>query len=144
MFWWPCRVPPDKLDNDISYIPGGQLNTTMVRHSPVARQLFASLSALALLLLSISGAKAQDGVPVGVAESETRTIFSQLQVTGTVTSARSARLSAATSGQVAAISVDAGSRVTTGDVLLTLDPEIPELEYPNWMSPKHCILAVLS
>jgi RND family efflux transporter MFP subunit len=74
---------------------------------------------------------ANDGVPVGVAESETRLIFSQLQVTGTVTSARSARLSAATSGQVALVNVDAGTRVAEGDVLLTLDPEIPQLEYQS-------------
>jgi RND family efflux transporter MFP subunit len=103
----------------------------MVRRLPVAQQLVPGLLALALVLLPAAGVKAQEGVPVGVAESETRTIFSQLQVTGTVTSARSARLSAATSGQVAAINVDAGSRVTTGDVLLTLDPEIPELEYQS-------------
>ena len=48
-----------------------------------------------------------------------------------MTSARSARLSAATSGQVATVAVDAGSRVAEGDILLTLDPEVPQLEYQS-------------
>ena len=95
--------------------------------------LLASRLVVATLLLLVISARtsAQEGVPVGVAESETRLVFSQLQVTGTVTSARSARLSAATSGQVALVNVDAGSRVAKGEVLLTLDPEIPQLEYQS-------------
>jgi RND family efflux transporter MFP subunit len=88
---------------------------------------------LVALVSSPQGGFAQSnaGAPVGVAQSATQAIYRQLQVTGTVTSARSARLSAATSGQVASVAVDAGSRVTQGDVLVTLDPEIPELEYQS-------------
>jgi len=88
-----------------------------------------SLAALLAFAPLTATAQARSGAPVGVAESATQTIYQQLQVTGTVTSARNARLSAATSGQVATVAVDAGSRVSKGDVLVTLDPEIPELEY---------------
>lgn len=93
---------------------------------PLAMLLVSGLLALAPQTAS---AQARAGAPVGVAESATQTIYQQLQVTGTVTSARSARLSAATSGQVSTVAVDAGSRVAKGDVLVTLDPEIPELEF---------------
>ena len=63
-----------------------------------------------------------------VTEALKQPILRQLQVQGTVTSARSAQLSAATSGQVESVMVDAGSRVMAGDVLLTLDAELAQLE----------------
>jgi RND family efflux transporter MFP subunit len=70
----------------------------------------------------------QEGLPVVVTEAAERPILRQLQVQGTVTSARSAQLSAATSGQVESVFVDAGARVIAGDILLTLDAELAELE----------------
>ncbi len=45
-----------------------------------------------------------------------------------MTSARSARLSAATSGLVSALEVDAGSRVKAGQLLLQMDPELAQLQ----------------
>ena len=63
-----------------------------------------------------------------VTEALEQPILQQLQVQGTVTSARSAQLSAATSGQVESVMVDAGSQVMAGDVLLTLDAELAQLE----------------
>ena len=70
----------------------------------------------------------QEGLPVVVIEAAERPILRQLQVQGTVTSARSAQLSAATSGQVESVLVDAGTRVIAGDILLTLDAELAQLE----------------
>ncbi|MEP0203732.1 MAG: efflux RND transporter periplasmic adaptor subunit [Halioglobus sp.] len=89
-------------------------------------------SCIAILMCILLGwsmpAAAQDGLPVVVTEAVELPILRQLQVQGTVTSARSAQLSAATSGQVELVMVDAGSRVMAGDVLLTLDAELAQLQ----------------
>ena len=53
-------------------------------------------------------------------------IYRVLDLTGTVTAMRSARLSAATSGLVADLHVDTGSRVNSGELLLILDPELAQ------------------
>ena len=87
------------------------------------------LALLACALLAwTSLAASQEGLPVVVTEAVEQPILRQLQVQGTVTSARSAQLSAATSGQVELVMVDAGSRVMAGDVLLTLDAELVQLQ----------------
>lgn len=86
----------------------------------VAKHFFATT----LFLLS-SLAAAQ--VPVEVEPAEDRLMISQINVTGTVTSPRTAVLSTAVAGLVADLSVDEGHRVATGDVLLTLDAELAEL-----------------
>lgn len=58
---------------------------------------------------------------------EKRLIVSQINVTGTVTSPRTAVLSTAVSGIVAELTIDEGHRVETGDPLLVLDSELAEL-----------------
>lgn len=73
-------------------------------------------------------AQTRDGVPVVVAPALVAPVYREVQVTGTVTSARSARLSAATSGLVQEIDIDEGSRVAAGDVLLRLDSELARLQ----------------
>ncbi|MFV0276191.1 MAG: efflux RND transporter periplasmic adaptor subunit [Parahaliea sp.] len=85
---------------------------------------------LSACLLSCLPAIAEEprGVPVGVADIQQMTIFRQVALTGTVTAAKAARLSAATSGLVEALRVDAGSRVAAGDVLLELDAELAGLQ----------------
>lgn len=70
---------------------------------------------------------AQEAVPVSVAPVAQRTILRQVPLNGSVTATRSARLSAATSGLVLKLNVDAGSQVDTGTVLLELDPELAGL-----------------
>tara|TARA_R110002110_G_scaffold91264_3_gene237671 strand:+ start:3195 stop:4274 length:1080 start_codon:yes stop_codon:yes gene_type:complete len=67
-------------------------------------------------------------VPVAVEVATQRDIHQVLDINGTVTAVRSARLSVATSGLVTTLMVDAGSRVTTGQLLLELDPELAQLE----------------
>ena len=66
-------------------------------------------------------------VPVRVAEVTTRSMVEQVSVTGTVTSPRTAVLSAAVDGLVVDISVDEGSRVEQGEAVLQLDAELPKL-----------------
>ncbi|MDJ0700753.1 MAG: efflux RND transporter periplasmic adaptor subunit [Woeseiaceae bacterium] len=65
--------------------------------------------------------------PVRVETVSSRTIVQQVNVTGSVTSPRSAVLSTAVAGLVAEIVVDEGHRVKAGDALLTLDAELAEL-----------------
>jgi len=80
------------------------------------------LSTLIVALWIPATALAQ--APVEVALVERRAVTSLIQLTGSVTSLRSARLSATTAGQVRSLQVDAGSEVLAGDVLLTLDDEL--------------------
>ncbi|MGD8547709.1 MAG: efflux RND transporter periplasmic adaptor subunit [Thiohalophilus sp.] len=58
-------------------------------------------------------------------------IVRQIPLTGTITSAKAARLSPEVSGQVKTINVDFGDHVVAGDELLLLDREISELEYQS-------------
>ena len=64
---------------------------------------------------------------VVVSEAQTQTVIKQVPLTGTITSARVARLSAELSGQVEKLLVEVGDRIKTGDVLLELDAEIETL-----------------
>ncbi len=86
-----------------------------------------ALTALALCVLALPST-AQSRVPVSATEVTRREIFQTVPMTGTVTSERSARLSAATSGLVHVLNVDAGYQVARGDVLLELDPELVQLQ----------------
>ncbi len=76
---------------------------------------------------------AQDapGVPVITAPVQERNIDRVVQVTGTVTAARDARLSVSIGGLVTALQVDAGSRVERGELLLSLDPELAQLQWQS-------------
>ncbi|WP_157976545.1 efflux RND transporter periplasmic adaptor subunit [Parahaliea mediterranea] len=96
----------------------------IIRHPALLLSLLAAVSALCV----IAPAGAQEGVPVTVADVERMAILQQVPLTGTVTAQRSSRLSAATSGLVQSLLVDAGSRVEAGDVLLELDPELAALQ----------------
>lgn len=54
-----------------------------------------------------------------------------VHLTGTVTSARAARLSASMGGLVTVLHVDAGSLVAAGDVLLELDSELAQWQWKS-------------
>lgn len=82
-----------------------------------------------LLWLGHAVADTGTGAPVRVARAVEQEISEVIQVTGTVTSARDARLSVSIGGLVTALHVDAGSRVAAGDPLLNLDPELAELQW---------------
>jgi len=83
-----------------------------------------SIAAIFLTLLSV-GAMAQ--APVQVETVSNRAIVRQINVTGTVTSPRTAVLSSAVAGLVAELEIDEGHRVETGDALLKLDAELAQL-----------------
>ena len=65
--------------------------------------------------------------PVEVESAVVRTISEQIEVSGTVTSPRTATLSTAVAGQVVDISVDEGLRVEKGEAVLSLDAELAGL-----------------
>jgi membrane fusion protein (multidrug efflux system) len=73
--------------------------------------------------------QSNDTAPIRVALVQEQAIQQALQLTGTVTSARSARLSPSTAGLVTLVNVDAGSAVDVGDVLLELDAELAQWEW---------------
>ena len=84
------------------------------------RAIFAGL----LLILSVDVAA---DAPVRVETVSSRSIVQQVNVTGSVTSPRTAVLSTAVAGLVADIVVDEGKRVATGDAMLSLDAELARL-----------------
>ncbi len=87
----------------------------------------ASHRAIYGLLLLVATASVLAEAPVRVESVSGQTIIQQINVTGSVTSPRSAVLSTAVAGLVDEIVVDEGHRVKTGDVLLSLDAELAEL-----------------
>ncbi|MEM9283765.1 MAG: efflux RND transporter periplasmic adaptor subunit, partial [Verrucomicrobiota bacterium] len=55
-------------------------------------------------------------------------LVAEIELTGTVISQRHARLSSRTEGLIEEVMVDAGSQVQKGDLLLTLDTRLAEIE----------------
>ncbi len=86
-----------------------------------------SCRALLLLCLLHLSFTAAAQAPVRVETVSDRTIVRQVNVTGTVTSPRTAVLSTAVAGLVADIRIDEGHRVEAGDPLLVLDAELAQL-----------------
>jgi RND family efflux transporter MFP subunit len=76
------------------------------------------------MLIAATGAAE---VPVQVEPVSSRPVIKQINVTGTVTSSRTAVLSTAVAGLVAELTIDEGDRVATGDALLKLDAELAQL-----------------
>ncbi len=83
-------------------------------------------AAAAIVLVQLASISLAD-VPVRVEAASDRPIVRQINVTGTVTSSRTAVLSTAVAGLVAELLVDDGYRVETGDVLVKLDAELAQL-----------------
>ena len=69
----------------------------------------------------------QSGAPVMFSPVKLAPISSEIQLTGSITSPKRAELSVATAGLVQGIQVDDGSRVSAGDILLSLDAELASL-----------------
>lgn len=90
-------------------------------------------NAVAALLIFVAHAAIAE-VPVRVEPASTRAIVSQIYVTGTVTSPRTAVLSTAVAGLVEELLVDEGYRVTEGDELLKLDAELAQLALERTMA----------
>jgi RND family efflux transporter MFP subunit len=75
-------------------------------------------------------ATAQEGPPkpVNVFTAERSPVVTCLELTGSVTARRQARLSAKTAGLVRKLHVDAGSVVKAGDILMELDDELAAID----------------
>lgn len=87
----------------------------------------SALRALSATVCLFVATAAAAQAPVRVEAVSTRAIVERINVTGTVTSPRTAVLSTAVAGLVADIQVDEGHRVAKGDALLSLDAELAEL-----------------
>ena len=102
----------------------GMQYAAMRRH-----RLIVAVSATMLMILSaFTSATAADRSPlVVVSTAQTGTVIKQVPLTGTITSARVAKVSAEVSGQVEAVKVEVGDHVESGTALVELDREIEQL-----------------
>jgi RND family efflux transporter MFP subunit len=91
--------------------------------------LTVAVSVTALIILSaVTSIAAADRSPlVVVSTAQTGSVIKQVPLTGTITSARVAKVSAEVSGQVEAVNVEVGDRVESGTALVELDREIEQL-----------------
>ncbi len=83
---------------------------------------------LALFLLPAMSARSQALAPVELAVARHAPLVEELKLTGSLTAPRSSRLAPAVEGRIARIAVDAGDRVSAGDVMVALDDELARLE----------------
>jgi len=90
--------------------------------------IYRVLSVVTLYICSCSLLYAAEPVPVYVVEAKVGPLNEILPLTGTITSERTAALSPRVSGLVSKVNVDAGDRVTAGDVLIVLDPALAKLD----------------
>ncbi len=107
----------------ISYRTG--VRNAALRHYQLAVAVLATASVI--LFGGISIAAAERSPLVVVSAAQTDTVIKQVPLTGTVTSARVAELSAEVSGQVEVVNVEVGDQVEAGAVLIELDREIEQL-----------------
>ena len=93
------------------------------------QRLSVAVAATALILLSlVTSISADDHSPlVVVSTAQTDTVIKQAPLTGTITSARVAKVSAEVSGQVKAVNVEVGDHVENDAALVELDREIEQL-----------------
>ena len=84
-------------------------------------------SLASLLMAGFPSVVPAAGPPVSVATSEIAPIVETVNVNGTITSPQSAVLSPSVAGLIKTVVVDAGDRVDSGQVIVTLDRELEEL-----------------
>ena len=103
---------------------------TGMQYAVMRRQrLTVAVSATALIILSaVTSIAAADRSPlVVVSTAQTDTVIKQVPLTGTITSAQVAKVSAEVSGQVEAVNVEVGDHVEGDASLVELDREIEQL-----------------
>lgn len=91
----------------------------------LSKSLFTIALIVSLNLVVVQADSVKALVVVG--QSENMTVVNEVHLTGTVTSPRSAKLSAEVSGLVEAVLIDEGMRVRKGDIILKLDQELEQL-----------------
>lgn len=82
-----------------------------------------ALWVLLLLGFPLAQAKAQSMPSVALGKVTQSQIISEIKLNGTVNALRSSRLSSAVSGLIERVAVDAGDRVSEGDLLIALEDE---------------------
>ena len=108
---------------------GAQVRKGMQYAAMRRHRLTVVVSTTALIILSAATSNgAADRFPLVVVNTaQTDTVLEQVPLTGTITSARVAKVSAEVSGQVEVVNVEVGDRVETGAALIELDREIDQL-----------------
>lgn len=96
-----------------------------------AHRISKALLLPGIFFAAIAVSQTDQGAPVRIDTVAEQPIQRLVQLTGTVTSPRSARLSAATAGLVTALHVDAGSQVEAGEVLLEMDPLLAQQQWQS-------------
>jgi len=101
-------------------------------HLPVSNwnalpRLLPCLLSLLVTALIPLGSFAADAAPVSVARAAHAAILEDVPLTGTVTSAQTATLSAGVGGLVETLYVDVGARVERGQPLILLDTELADI-----------------
>ena len=91
------------------------------------RKLHCVVAVLLLMSANTVLAAAGRAPLVVVSTVQTDTVIKQVPLTGTVTSAKVAHLSAEVSGQVEKVNVEVGDRVKSGAALIELDREMEQL-----------------
>jgi membrane fusion protein (multidrug efflux system) len=102
---------------------------TRMQYAAMRRQrLTVAVSATALIILStVTSIAAADRSPlVVVSTAQTDIVIKQVPLTGTITSAQVAKVSAEVSGQVEAVNVEVGDHVESDASLVELDREIEQ------------------
>jgi len=100
----------------------------MQRHKLLSVAIVANLVIAGTLFSADTLLAASDRSPlVVVSTAKTDTVIRQVPLTGTMTSARVARLSTEVSGLVQTVAVEVGDAVKTGAVLIELDREIEQM-----------------
>ena len=109
--------------------PGTRARKAMLPAAMHRRRLTVVVSTTTLFILSaVTSLAAADRDPLVVVNTaQTDTVIEQVPLTGTITSARVARISAEVSGQVETVNVEVGDRVENGAALIELDREIDQL-----------------
>ena len=98
------------------------------RHKLLSVAIVANLVIAGTLFSADTLLAASDRSPlVVVSTAKTDTVIRQVPLTGTMTSARVARLSTEVSGLVQTVAVEVGDAVKTGAVLIELDREIEQM-----------------
>ena len=96
-----------------------------------AHRISKTLLLPGIFFAALAMSQADQGAPVRIDTVTEQPIQRVIKLNGTVTTPRSARLSAATAGLVTALHVDAGSQVKAGDVLLEMDPILAERQWQS-------------
>ncbi|MBT8118917.1 MAG: efflux RND transporter periplasmic adaptor subunit [Gammaproteobacteria bacterium] len=110
--------------NHSAFTSIARINCRRLTSAVITHALFTAI----IMVSATLPVNAADRSPlVVVSTAKTDSVIRQVPLSGTITSARVAKLSTEVSGQVEAVNVEVGDLVETGSALITLDREIEQL-----------------